>query len=112
MNEKLFLLIFFVAAGALLSGLSVPLLLGKIRPNPIYGFRVPKTFSDPEIWYAVNRYSARRLLVAGLTMVVAPVLLYPVPGLSLDGYAYACLGVFLVVFAVGLVQSFLYLRSL
>lgn len=112
MSDKLSLLIFFVAAGALLAGLSVPLLLGKVRPNPIYGFRVPKTFSDPVIWYAANRYAAWRLLAAGMTMVVAPVLLYLVPGLSLDGYAYACLGSFLVVFAVGLAQSFLYLRSL
>ncbi len=69
MGDKVILLILYIVSGALLTALSVPLLLEKIRPNGLYGFRVAKTMNNPEIWYAVNKYSARRLFWAGASML-------------------------------------------
>ena len=34
---------------------SLPMILGKVGPNRIYGFRTRKTLSDPSIWYPANR---------------------------------------------------------
>ena len=51
-----FLFILFVCSGCLLAALSIPLIMGKIGPNPWYGFRVKCTLSDPVVWYAVNVY--------------------------------------------------------
>ena len=104
------LLILYLAAGTLLMLLSLPLLYRKIRPNPIYGVRVPKTLNNPEIWYATNACAARYLFAAGGSIVIAAVLLYFIPGLSVDTYALACLGVFGVVFGFGLYQIFRFLR--
>jgi hypothetical protein len=104
------LLWLFTGSGLLLSALSIPLILRKIKPNGLYGFRVKATLEAPTLWYAVNAYSDWRLLAAGLCIILAAVGLYLVPGLSLDGYALACLGVFAVVFWVGLVQSIRYMR--
>lgn len=112
MDDKLFLLFFYVVAGLLLVALSVPLLREKVRPNPLYGFRVPKTFASTEVWYAANKYAARRLMWAGSSAVVAAIGLYFLPKLSLDLYAFGCLAVFVVVLAAGLIQSFRYLRTL
>src|SRR5215468_7723059 len=47
-------------------GISIPLIQGRVPPNRYYGFRTPKTLSDPAIWYEVNRYSGHDLLLAGL----------------------------------------------
>jgi hypothetical protein len=66
--------------GLLLAVISVPLILQKIGPNPWYGFRVKKTLANPAVWYPVNAYAARRLLVVGLVTSGAAVLLSFVQG--------------------------------
>lgn len=106
------LLVLYLAAGFLLILLSLPLIGEKIKPNPLYGFRVSQTLEDPGVWYAANRYAGKRLLAAGFSILAASVLLYRIPGLGLDGYALACLAVFSVVLLVGLVQSWRYMKTL
>jgi hypothetical protein len=106
------LLVMYVGSGLLLVGLSIPLILGKIKTNGFYGFRVKSTMENPALWYAVNTYAGWRLLATGLVTVVSAIGLYFVQGLSLDTYALACLGVFAVVFLGSLIQSILYLRKI
>ncbi len=60
------ILVLYVVGGLLLTGLSIPLILEKVKPNGLYGFRVQQTLDDPKVWYAVNKYSGKRLLAAGL----------------------------------------------
>lgn len=106
------LLILYCVAGLALVGLALPLLWEKIAPNPFYGFRLPATLDNPRLWYAVNKYAAKRLIVAGVSSVAAAVVLYLIPGLTVDAYALGCLAVFGIVFGLGLWQSFRYLRQL
>jgi hypothetical protein len=106
------LLVTYLASSIVVMGLSVPLLLGKIGPNGWYGFRTSATLNDPQLWYAVNHYAAKRLLFAGVVMLIASLVLYILPGITVDGYALACLAVFMLTFLPGLGQSFLYLRHL
>lgn len=49
--------------------LSVPLILGLVPPNGLYGFRTGKTLSSPEIWYAANRAAGWIMLAASLVAV-------------------------------------------
>jgi hypothetical protein len=51
-----------VCLGVLLIAVSVPLLLGKIKMNPVYGFRFRKAFESEENWYVVNSYGAKALI--------------------------------------------------
>jgi hypothetical protein len=48
------LLLLYFCGGILLILISIPLLLEKVRPNPVYGFRIQATLNDPTVWYAVN----------------------------------------------------------
>jgi uncharacterized membrane protein len=105
------LLVFYVAIGVVLVLVSIPLLLGKIPPNPYYGFRVAATLGDPKVWYETNRYSAKRLVVAGLSIVLAAVGLWFVPSMTIDAYALGCLAIFAAVFTVGLVQSAVHMKA-
>jgi hypothetical protein len=105
------LLILFVCSGLVLVGLSIPLIMGKIAPNPWYGFRVKRTLSDPAVWYAVNAYSAKWLLAVGIVNVVAAVVLYFVPGIDVAVYASSCGVIAVAGLIVGLIQSFWFLRS-
>jgi hypothetical protein len=106
------LLAFYVAAGVMLVLISIPLLLEKVPPNPLYGFRLSPALDDPKIWYATNKHSAKRVICAGASTVIAAVALYFVPAISLNAYALGCLAVFTIVLVVGLVQSVRFMKSL
>jgi hypothetical protein len=73
----LILLAAYVFIGCLFIALAVPLIQGRIKPNPFYGVRVRKTLSDPDTWYAVNAYFGRRFAVMGLLIAVAGIVLSP-----------------------------------
>ena len=106
------LLVMYVFCGLLLIVLAIPMLRGKVPPNPWYGFRVPDTLSDPTRWYKANRYAARWLLLTGVITAAAAIALYFVPGLSVDTYAWLVLAVFGVPFVLMIITSFRYLRRL
>lgn len=81
------LMLMFLFSGALLTTLSVPLIMGKIPPNGLHSFRVKKTMENPDIWYPVNAYGGKWLLAAGLVLALAAIGLFFVPGIPLDVYS-------------------------
>ncbi len=105
------LLALYSIGGLVLAGLSIPLILHKVPPNGIYGFRIPATFEDPELWYKVNAYAGKRLLVVGLGTAVGAIIFYFTVNNSVDAYALSCLGLFLALFLWAIITSFLYLKS-
>lgn len=111
-DEKTLLLLIYLAGGVLLILLSLPLRWNKVKPNPLYGFRVPKTLDNPAIWYAANRFIAKRLMIAGLIFTIGSLVLYFIPGLSIDSYALSALAMFVIPISITLIQGFHYLHSL
>jgi hypothetical protein len=105
------LLALYSFSGLLLAGLSVPLILHKIPPNGLYGFRVPSTLENPRLWYKVNAYSGRRFLVVGLGTAIGSIILFFTTQPDVEEYALSCLGVFLALFLWGIITSILYLRA-
>ena len=108
----LILFLLFLFSGLFLAGISIPLILGKIPPNGLYGFRVKKTMENPEIWYLVNTYSGKWLLVVGIILAIVSIILFFIPGLSVDLYSYSILAIWAVIFAIALAASIRYLKSL
>lgn len=106
------LLLLYVIGSVLLMVLAVPMIRGKIPPNGLYGFRVPATIEHPELWYPVNRYAGKCLFWTGAISTFGAIILYFVPGLSVDGYALACLGVFVLAFGITIILCFRYLSKL
>lgn len=58
-------------ACVLITALSVPLILRKVPPNALYGFRTPRTLSSPDIWYPANAFSGAAMLVASVIITAA-----------------------------------------
>ena len=104
------LLVMYIVSGLLLTGLAVPLMCRKIPPNHWYGFRVRKTLENEAVWYAVNEFSAKRLLWVGVVTVAAAIGLFFMTT-SVDVYATAVATVVLVSLAVSLIQSLRFLRT-
>lgn len=106
------LLYLYLLGGLLLAGLSVPLMAGKIKPNPFYGFRVSQTLAQPELWYSINAFFAKRSFAVGVVQSLAAIAFYFIPNLSVDAYALACLGMFVITFGIAMLQSVRYLKTI
>ena len=107
------MLLMQVVSSLVLISLTVPLILRKIPPNGLYGFRVPRTLRDPVVWYEANAYAGKCLLGAGVAILVgAPALFFLVPGLDKDAYAIACAVVSLLALGVAVTLSFRFLNRI
>jgi hypothetical protein len=112
MNPLTLLMLLFVGSGLLLVGISIPLIQRRVKPNYWYGFRTRRTLSDPQTWYDVNAYAGKRLLISGLITTIAAIMLFFVPGLTVDGYSLGMTVFALGPLTIGIVQSFRYLNRL
>jgi uncharacterized membrane protein len=106
------LLMMFLISGAILVALSIPMIMGKVTPNSIYGFRVPETMNDPRTWYAVNAYSGKWLLFTGLIFMATCILAYIIPGISVDTYSLICMAGFFIPMTIGFIKSWIYMKQL
>src|SRR5207249_12060889 len=98
------LLILFLVSGAILIGISIPLMQGRVGPNRWYGFRVRRTLEDPNVWYPVNSYSGWRLFAVGVVEIIVAAALYFVPDLDVAVYASVVGGVAIAGVSIGLIQ--------
>jgi hypothetical protein len=106
------LLALYSFGGLLLAGLSVPLILHKIPPNGLYGFRIPATLNNPDLWYTVNAYAGRRFLVVGLGTALGTIILYFITTPNIDEYALGSPGLFVALFLWGIITTVLYLKTI
>lgn len=60
----------FVVLGALFAGLALPLMWRKVRPNGLYGLRVPSTMKSEAVWYEANAKCGRDMLLFGVIQMV------------------------------------------
>lgn len=77
MTETQFLL---VGISLVLVAVSIPMLLRRVPPNPVYGLRVPATYADEWVWFEANARFGRDLLLQGVALAVLAVAL---PGFGL-----------------------------
>ncbi len=104
------LLFLYVGSSIFLALISLPLIARKVKPNPFYGFRIQQTLDNAEVWYETNQYFAKRLCAVGILEALASLGFYAIPNISVDVYALACLGVFVVLFTIALVQSWRHMQ--
>ena len=64
--------IFFV--GVLIAVISIPFLFRLVPRNRFYGFRVPATLQDDDVWYAVNRRVACEMIGLGIVLAASATL--------------------------------------
>lgn len=112
MNSLTVRLLLFAGSGLLLTGLSIPLIQRRVRPNYWHGFRMRRTLNDPAVWYGVNAYAGKRLLISGIITTIAAIVLYVIPNLTVNGYALGMTILGVGPLTIGLSQRFRYLSRL
>jgi hypothetical protein len=87
---------------------SLPLMLGMVPPNGVYGFRTRQTLASPELWFRANRFAGFALFIAA-AISAAIFLVQPewASGRSLVGVVVLVLPII-----AALVASFAYVRRI
>ena len=105
-------ILFFLLTGLLFVLLSIPMIKRRVKPNAWYGFRIPETTDNPEIWYPANVYAGKGLRISGLLTMIASLITLLIPGLTFDGYAMVVMGVMLAGVLMTLALSIRYAKVL
>jgi len=103
----------FAVPALLLLIVAVPLVLGVIPRNRVYGFRTKRTLSDDAVWYPVNRI-AGVALVAGSAVYWLVAVTHPYARAAADNFSVWLihLAAFALPLIAGLVIAGWYLRRL
>ena len=89
-----------------IAAISIPLILGIVPPNGVYGFRTSLTMSSPAIWYPANAFMGWALLAS---VVIGAALLLTLPTSTKRWTLWAS---FLIPVFSALAASLLYLSRL
>ena len=93
--------------------ISIPIILGKVKPNGLYGFRTYKTLSNETIWYKANKFLGYTLVFAGLISILLTLLKEYYPQLiPFSSYHYFGIVVFIVPIFIATISSLVYLSKL
>jgi uncharacterized membrane protein len=96
-----------LVASAVVALTSIPLIMGIVPPNRVYGFRTPRTLADESLWYRANFFAGWALFAAAL---VSAILLAAIPPRALPHLASVAL--FVGPLLAALLASLLYLRAI
>lgn len=73
----------YLLGPAVLIVATIPMILGIVPRNPLYGFRTQYTMSSDEVWYPANRIAGVAILVSGLVWaglaIVLPIIQPAIP---------------------------------
>ncbi|MBF0563633.1 MAG: SdpI family protein [Nitrospirae bacterium] len=92
---------------------SIPLAMGVVPRNRVYGIRTCKTLSDDSIWYPANRLGGRALIISCIIYLSISVLIpYDVHTQSNSSVWTIHFISFLLPLAAGIIVTLLYVRKL
>ncbi len=60
----------FLVPALLILAASIPLVIGIVPRNSVYGIRTSKTMSDDAVWYPANRFGGWTLIAACLVYLL------------------------------------------
>lgn len=103
----------FLIPALLILAASIPLVIGLVPRNRVYGIRTCKTLSNDSIWYPANRFGGWALIVSCIIYLLISVLL---PYNKTTQYNFFIWSIhfigFLLPLTVGIIVTLLYVRKL
>lgn len=103
----------FLIPSLLILTASIPLVLGVVPRNRVYGIRTCKTLSDDSIWYPANRFGGWALIVSCLIYLLISVLI-PYAKTTQTNFSIWSIHLigFLLPLTAGIILTLLYCRRL
>lgn len=105
--------ILLIGTCVLFVGMSIPLMLEKVEPNPIYGFRIPKTLKNKFVWYKANKFLGYAVgIAASLTLLCLTLKLLSPTLIPLSEKPYFDIVVFILPLTISIIISTAYVFKL
>jgi uncharacterized membrane protein len=71
MNPPIFIALLYAFIGAVVLGVSIPLIRERVGMNNYYGIRFPAAFESDEAWYRINRHGGKCFAWYGAVLLAA-----------------------------------------
>jgi hypothetical protein len=71
MTPNILLALINLGSALLIIAAAIPLVMGKVGMNRVYGVRIRKSFESERNWYAINAYGGRQLIAWSLPLLLA-----------------------------------------
>lgn len=98
----------FLVPCGIIAVASIPLILGVVPPNGVYGFRTRQTLARPELWLRANRFAGVALFIAA---AASAAVFLAVPEYA-SGRSLVGLFIFVTPLIVAVASSFAYVRRI
>ena len=113
MDNYVLIILLYILVGILEIIMGIPLLLKKVKPNRFYGFRLPKTLSNNEIWYKSNKYVGRDFVIMGIIItLISLVMLMAIDVVPIILIVYIGATMLIGSVIIILIRGFVYLKKL
>lgn len=60
-----------IFTGFLIIAFCIPLVMGKVSMNRLYGIRFKKSYESDELWYKINAYGGRQMILWCIPIIMA-----------------------------------------
>jgi len=113
LTMKIALLAIEAVTAIVFIAMSIPLIMGKVPPNGMFGVRVRKTIENEELWYRANAYFGKDFLIAStLVLALCIALYFKRNGMDTNTFLLVVSVVLTVPYIVAVVKTFIYLKRL
>ena len=98
-----------ILTSLILIAVSIPLVFRKVGLNRWYGFRFSKSYESDELWYKINIYGGRQMIIWSIPLWLLGIGLLFIP---IHGVWVPCLALAPLIVLVPIYLSWRYARSL
>ncbi|MGM0847026.1 MAG: SdpI family protein [Bacillota bacterium] len=71
--------IMLIVLAIVMIGMSIPLYLGKVKMNYLYGVRFHNSYQSEEAWYKINKYGGLMLIIWSIPELLLGIILFFLP---------------------------------
>jgi uncharacterized membrane protein len=113
MDDLTVIFIVFISVGMVEIILGLPLLFNKIKPNWFYGFRLPSTVSNEKVWYKINQYFGRDMIISGIIIVLLTffLMLFKLNLLIIEIFTFLIVILHILIITI-IVRAYFFLKSI
>ncbi|MHB1000167.1 MAG: SdpI family protein [Armatimonadota bacterium] len=93
--------------------LMIPMYKGSVGPNNYMGFRIKKSFESDELWYKINKYGARQMMIWSAALVIIGIASFFIPFNPAKPWTvFILLGAEIFILFIPIIQTLIYAKNL
>ena len=114
MNANSIFALLNIISAVLIIGISIPLVLRKIKMNYWYGIRIKESFISEDNWYIINEYGGKQMIIWSVPLFIAGISCLFIPISNAKGAWLLMIGIapIIICMSIAIIRILKYARSL